>query len=156
MPGYRCRPAPARANAHICSLGALDRRRAEQHRLIGVLVDQLATAEDVSLDLPLPRDDRACRLAALIDADTSGSLGRLARRAGASLRTLERLYLAETGVPVGEWRRRAVSSMPSASSRPAARSATPQTPPATRPSAPSPPPSSASSARPPRRRRGGR
>jgi AraC-like DNA-binding protein len=92
--------------AHICALGALDRRRAEQHRLIGVLVDQLATAEDVSLDLPLPRDGRACRLAALIDADPSGSLARLAGRAGASLRTLERLFLAETGVPVGEWRRR--------------------------------------------------
>ena len=30
----------------------------------------------------------------------------LVRRAGASLRTIERCFLVETGVAVGEWRRR--------------------------------------------------
>ena len=34
------------------------------------------------------------------------SIGTLARKAGASLRTIERCFLAETGIPVGEWRRR--------------------------------------------------
>ena len=34
------------------------------------------------------------------------SLADLARTAGASLRTLERCFLADTGVPLGEWRRR--------------------------------------------------
>ena len=34
------------------------------------------------------------------------SIAALARRAGASRRTLERLFLAETGMRVGEWRRR--------------------------------------------------
>jgi len=111
LPSEHCRalvvgPLMRELIAHICAIGALDRRRPEQHRLIGVLVDQLAAAEDVSLDLPLPRDARACRLASLVDGDPSGSLARLAPRAGASLRTLERLFLADTGVSVGEWRRR--------------------------------------------------
>jgi transcriptional regulator GlxA family with amidase domain len=34
------------------------------------------------------------------------SIGALARKAGASLRTLERCFVAETGASVGEWRRR--------------------------------------------------
>ena len=33
------------------------------------------------------------------------SLAQLARRAGGSLRTLERCFLAETGVALGTWRR---------------------------------------------------
>jgi AraC-like DNA-binding protein len=111
VPPDRCRaivvgPLLRELIAHVCALGALDRRRPEQHRLIGVLVDQLAAAGAVSLDLPLPRDARACRLAALLDADPSGALSDLARGAGASLRTLERVFLAETGVALGEWRRR--------------------------------------------------
>ena len=93
---------------HITWIGALDRRAPEQARLIGVLVDQLAAAREAPLELPTPRDPRARRFAALVAAspDEADSIAQLARRAGASLRTLERCFLAETGVPVGEWRRR--------------------------------------------------
>ena len=34
------------------------------------------------------------------------SIASLARQAGASLRTIERCFLAETGIAVGDWRRR--------------------------------------------------
>jgi AraC-like DNA-binding protein len=93
---------------HITRLGALDRRKPEQARLVGVLLDQLATADDVSLALPSPRDPRARRFAELVTRapGDSASIASLARKAGASLRTLERCFLAETGVAVGEWRRR--------------------------------------------------
>ena len=93
---------------HITRLGALDRRVPEHARLIGVLIDQLAAAEDVALALPSPRDVRALRFAELVTRDPGGDapIATLARRAGASMRTLERCFLAETGLPVGEWRRR--------------------------------------------------
>jgi AraC-like DNA-binding protein len=93
---------------HISRLGALDRRRPVQARLVGVLLDELASAADVALELPLPRDPRARRFADLVTADPGGdaSIAKLARAAGASLRTVERCFLAETGVAVGEWRRR--------------------------------------------------
>jgi AraC-like DNA-binding protein len=93
---------------HICRLGALDRRRPAQHRLAGVLFDLLAAAEDVPLELPTPRDPRARRFAELITRDPGDDrpLAALASTAGASLRTIERCFLAETGVPAGEWRRR--------------------------------------------------
>src|SRR5262249_31677098 len=93
---------------HVSRLGALDRRNAEQARLVGVLLDLLATAEDVGLELRSPRDPRARKLAELItnDPGSDASTAELARKAGASLRTLERCFLAEAGVAVGEWRRR--------------------------------------------------
>jgi AraC-like DNA-binding protein len=93
---------------HITRIGALDRRDREHANLIGVLLDQLATAEDVALALPSPRDPRAQRFAELVTRAPGASdpIAKLARRAGASVRTLERCFLAETGLPVGEWRRR--------------------------------------------------
>jgi AraC-like DNA-binding protein len=93
---------------HISRIGALDRRKPEQARLVGVLFDLLAAAEDVPLELRSPRDPRARRFAELV-TDKPGDdapIAALARRAGASLRTMERCFIAETGVAVGEWRRR--------------------------------------------------
>jgi AraC-like DNA-binding protein len=93
---------------HISRIGALDRRKPEQARLVGVLLDQLAAARDVSLALPSPRDPRARRFAELVTREPGDDapIATLARKVGASLRTLERCFLAETGVAVGEWRRR--------------------------------------------------
>jgi AraC-like DNA-binding protein len=93
---------------HISRIGALDRRVPAQARLVGVLLDQLAAARDVSLALPSPRDPRARRFADLVTRapGDDSSIAALARRAGASLRTIERCFLRETGVAVGDWRRR--------------------------------------------------
>jgi AraC-like DNA-binding protein len=93
---------------HVSRIGVLDRRDARQQRLVGVLFDLLAAAADVPLELVLPRDPRARRFADLIaeSPDTQAPIGAIARRAGASLRTLERCFRAETGMPIGEWRRR--------------------------------------------------
>jgi AraC-like DNA-binding protein len=93
---------------HATRLGALDEARADQARLAGVIFDQLAAAEDVPLELPWPRDARARRFADRVTRDPSetASIAQLARRSGASLRTLERCFLTETGLAVGAWRRR--------------------------------------------------
>jgi len=93
---------------HVSRIGALDRREAEQARLAAVVLDLLATAEDVPLELRSPRDPRARRFAELVAAEpgTDTPLPELARAAGSSLRTLERCFLAETGLTIGAWRRR--------------------------------------------------
>jgi AraC-like DNA-binding protein len=93
---------------HVSRIGALDRRKPEQARLVGVLLDQLAAARDVSLALRSPRDPRARRFAELVTRDpgSDAAIAALARKAGASLRTIERCFLRETGVAVGDWRRR--------------------------------------------------
>ena len=93
---------------HISRIGVLDRRKPAQAHLISVLLDELVGAPGVPLQLPMPRDPRARRLAALLqDAPhDDGSVADLSRRAGASRRTMERLFLGETKMTVGEWRRR--------------------------------------------------
>ncbi|HYM61486.1 MAG TPA: helix-turn-helix transcriptional regulator [Thermoanaerobaculia bacterium] len=93
---------------HICRIGVLDRRIPTQAHLISVLLDELVGVSDVPLQLPMPRDPRARCLAVSLQAapDDDGSVAALSRRAGASRRTMERLFLAETRMTVGEWRRR--------------------------------------------------
>lgn len=92
---------------HVTRIGALDRSVPAQARLAGVLLDLLATAAEVTTELPSPRDPRAQKLAELIVHHPSDdrSLAELAREAGGSLRTLERCFLAETGLALGTWRR---------------------------------------------------
>jgi AraC-like DNA-binding protein len=89
-------------------IGALDRGVPEQARLAAVLLDRLAAAPDVVYELRSPRDPRARRFADLVAGSPGDdrTIATLARAAGTSLRTLERCYLAETGLAVGEWRRR--------------------------------------------------
>lgn len=86
----------------------LERARGEHRRLVGVIVDQLAVAPRTPLQLPMPRDGRARQLAGALLADPAQPvpLDRLAAGAGASRRTMERLFLAETGMTIGQWRGR--------------------------------------------------
>ncbi|MEZ4441231.1 MAG: helix-turn-helix transcriptional regulator [Polyangiaceae bacterium] len=90
-------------------IGLLHDRPSEEQRLARVILDQLERVPVAPLRLPSPRDERALRAARTI----AGLPGRrdvlsvAARRAGASRRTLERLFLAETGMPLGRWRQRA-------------------------------------------------
>jgi AraC-like DNA-binding protein len=90
-------------------LKTLDRRRPAQRHLIDVLLDQLAVLPLAPLDLPAPRDPRGVRAAALIRSSPERrfTLGEVAGKAGASPRTLERLFRGETGLAFGAWSQRA-------------------------------------------------
>jgi AraC-like DNA-binding protein len=91
---------------HTIKLGMLDRFVPAQKRLIGVIVDQLETLRTVPLKLPMPRDARALRLAELVRANPgkNRTLDQLSSNAGASKRTLERLFQSETEMTFGKWR----------------------------------------------------
>ncbi|WP_293906426.1 helix-turn-helix transcriptional regulator [Phenylobacterium sp.] len=94
---------------HIVRLGMLDIDDPAHARLEDLLVDLLAAAETAPLELPLPADPRARAFAQrlLADPGAEASLAALARGSGASLRTLQRLFLAETGLSLDAWRGRA-------------------------------------------------
>ncbi|MET0275023.1 MAG: helix-turn-helix transcriptional regulator [Phenylobacterium sp.] len=94
---------------HVVKLGMLEVGNPAHDRLEGLLVDLLAAGETAPLELPLPRDPRARAFAERLLAEPGGThtLAELARHAGASLRTLQRLFLAETGLPLETWRGRA-------------------------------------------------
>ncbi|MBX3485012.1 helix-turn-helix transcriptional regulator [Phenylobacterium sp.] len=94
---------------HIVRLGMLDADNLAHERLEGLLVDLLAAAETAPLELPLPSDPRARALAARLLAEPGDDTAfpALARDAGASLRTLQRRFQAETGLSLEAWRARA-------------------------------------------------
>jgi AraC-like DNA-binding protein len=94
---------------HILRLRMIDPKRPEHDRLGGLLIDLLVEARTLDLALPLPGDRRALALAERLQATPAEAapLASLARHAGASLRTLQRLFPAETGLTLEAWRQKA-------------------------------------------------
>lgn len=81
-------------------------------RLARVMLDELAAMDFAPLFLPVSKEPRLARAMLKLMADPSPGLGieDLARAAGASPRTLARLFRAETGLTFGAWRRNLVLS----------------------------------------------
>lgn len=94
---------------HIVAGQMLDPDVPAQDRLAGLLIDLVEAAPAIDLMLPLPTDPRAHRLADRFQAhpDDLADLPRLAASAGASVRTLQRLFSAETGMTIDAWRQKA-------------------------------------------------
>ncbi len=88
--------------------GLLRRRVSAQARLARIILDQLETLPAAPLQLPMPRDPRARKAAELLQAEPGEpvTLRDVAREAGASKRTLERLFRVETQMTLGRWRQR--------------------------------------------------
>ncbi len=81
----------------------------EHRRLVDFMLDQLRVLPALPLELPMPRDPRALKLALRI-RDSPGAratLADLAKAAGASRRTLERVMQAHTRMTLGRWRQQA-------------------------------------------------
>jgi AraC-like DNA-binding protein/quercetin dioxygenase-like cupin family protein len=93
----------------VAEMAALDSRVAAEAHLMSVLMDELHTARIEPLQLPLPSDVRALRVADWVlqhPADRATATT-IARRSGLSERTLERVFRAETGMRFGLWRQKA-------------------------------------------------
>jgi AraC-like DNA-binding protein len=77
-------------------------------RLAQVLLEQLEAHEQAPLELPELSDPRAERVAAMLRADPADRrpLAALASAAGASHRTIERLFASEARMSFGRWRMR--------------------------------------------------
>ena len=83
--------------------------RGPQGRLMGLLLDELATLPSLPYHLPMPPAGPLLRLCErLIDAPRERTtLDALARRHGTTARTLERHFRAQTDMTFSAWRRRA-------------------------------------------------
>ena len=94
---------------HVSRRAAVDPYLRSESHAIGLLLSQLAAIEVVPLQLPLPRDPRAARAASFLStpAGTRRSLAYVGQAVGASPRTLQRLFAAETGLTFEKWRQRA-------------------------------------------------
>lgn len=87
----------------VVALGMLDGARQADRAYATILAREIADAQTVALHLRAPKDQRGARAAALIAREPI-SLEEAARRAGASARTLQRIFLQETGLPFAKWR----------------------------------------------------
>jgi len=88
---------------HLARVCPLDLAMPAHRRLADVLVDHVVDLPDAPLRLPMPADPRARDVAHALVGDPAGPG---LPRPGASRRTIERLFLAETGMTFGAWRRR--------------------------------------------------
>ena len=83
--------------------------RGADGRLVSVLLDELAAAAALPLNLPMPKSPDLLAIATgLLESPTGGrSLGNLAEALQRSPRTLERQFKAETGLSLRSFRRQA-------------------------------------------------
>jgi AraC-like DNA-binding protein len=77
-----------------------------QRHLVDVIIDQLEAMQMVALRLPNPSDPRALRVAQALLHDPSDPrpLKQVCKIAGASKRTVERLFQEDVGMTLGKWR----------------------------------------------------
>jgi AraC-like DNA-binding protein len=94
--------------ALVARLDDADLPAAARRRSEAVLFDLLRPIPMNTLDLPMPADDRARRVADALLADPSDArtLAEWGRTVGASDRTLMRTFVADTGLSFLEWRTR--------------------------------------------------
>jgi len=78
-------------------------------RIVRVMLDEIRGAPTAPLHLPMPSDERAYQVAIAIRSDPSvrRSIRAWAKTAGASERTLERLWVNEVGMTLGRWQQQA-------------------------------------------------
>jgi AraC-like DNA-binding protein/quercetin dioxygenase-like cupin family protein len=89
-----------------CEIGMLDRRNEVEQALALLIVDAFRTHAVPALGLAMPSSAQLRPVAEACAAATHTlSTPIIARRFGLSVRTLERRFVAETGMTFGQWRR---------------------------------------------------
>src|SRR6202451_1910867 len=91
---------------HACKFPKLKKELPVQRRIIEMIADQLETVHSIPLQLPHPTDRRAMRVvhALLAEPGRRRTLKALCEDCGASKRTIERRFLAETKMTFSQWR----------------------------------------------------
>lgn len=91
----------------ICAIGYLDQRNASHNQIGTLLMTEIGSQRQRGITLNLPADYRGQKLAEMLlsSENLETRLPELCAQAGVSRRTAERLFLAETGIPLGQWRR---------------------------------------------------
>ncbi len=91
-----------------CNIGMLDRRERLDEATALLIVDCLRTREAQALGLPMPASSDLKRVAEHCrDTREDAGIAEVAECFGLGARTLERRFLAETGMTFGAWRRHA-------------------------------------------------
>ncbi len=92
--------------AFVCSKGIVNSDTDEHRNLIAFLTFQVKSLRPIPLMVPMPSDPRAKRLASRVidNPGTSMSLAQLCEESGTSLRTMQRVFSQEVGLPLSRWK----------------------------------------------------
>ncbi len=92
---------------HVCKIGIVNADSVENRNLIQFLIYQLKNLAAIPLVIPMPRDERARQLSMQIldDPGSNKSLKLLSNDCGTSLRTMQRIFCDEVGLPLARWRK---------------------------------------------------
>lgn len=91
---------------HVCNIGIIKSDSDEQRNLLEFLIFQVKKLSPFPLMVPMPNDPRARKLASVL-LDNPGadrSLAELCAECGTSLRTMQRVFSKELGLPLSRWR----------------------------------------------------
>jgi len=91
---------------YTCEFKALNNRIEARRHLIGVILDLLRSSQTIPLQLPRPADPRALKVADFLYANPGSAVPteEICARAGASKRTIERLFQQDARMTLGRWR----------------------------------------------------
>jgi AraC-like DNA-binding protein len=90
-----------------CEFPVLSLRSRKDASLIAMLLQEVEAATHLPLQLTLPTDTRALRVAQALITDPR-QLQAASDASGASRRTLERIFARETGISFGQWRQQLI------------------------------------------------
>ncbi|HEX2891148.1 helix-turn-helix transcriptional regulator [Vineibacter terrae] len=92
-----------------CALPVLYDEAASGGHVMALILEEIAALPSLALDLPMPRDARLQAMCRRLRADPGDArtLDDWAREAGASARTLARLFQRETTLSFADWRQQA-------------------------------------------------
>lgn len=90
----------------VCNKGIVNSDTDEHRNLIAFLTFQVKSLRPIPLMVPMPSDPRAKRLASRVidNPGTSLSLAQLCEESGTSLRTMQRVFSQEVGLPLSRWK----------------------------------------------------
>ena len=93
---------------HACTFPKLRKTIPSERNVIALIVDQLKAVESIPVQLPHPSDPRARKLVEKLFANPSDQrpLDDLCSESGAGKRTMQRLFVEETGMSFSKWRQR--------------------------------------------------
>lgn len=93
----------------IVAAGSLDDATPSNRARLRLLMELLSAVPERPLSLPMPRDPRARVVAerVLSRISLSSTIAALAKTSGASARTIERVFVDQTGMTFGRWRQQA-------------------------------------------------
>jgi AraC-like DNA-binding protein len=107
---YEIPPLMRELISFVCQKGIVHSDTDEHRSLIAFLTCQVRKLEPFGLRVPMPSDQRAKRLALLLidNPGTDRPLADLCEECGTSLRTMQRVFSQELGMPLSRWRNQVI------------------------------------------------